>query len=86
MASARSLIVVSDQSASAEYQPRWQLDIPDDPTITFDRDTRTIAKVGTGESCDLGSYPGFTIAEPDCLLVTSGHAPPIGKWYVTGEE
>lgn len=82
----RNLIGVSDQSPSSQYQPRWRLDIPDDPTITFDRDTQIIAKVRTGESCDLGSYSGFTIAAPDHLLVTSSHAPPIGKWYVTGED
>ncbi len=68
------------------FEPRWRLDLDDDGTITFDRLTQTITKVKTGESCYLGDYQSFAVEEPRCLRVTSSHAPPIGKWYVTGEE
>lgn len=68
------------------YVPRWRLDIDDDTTITFDAATRTITKVKTGESCCLGDYPSFAVEEPGRVFVSSSHAPPIGKWYVTGEE
>ncbi|HEX3283299.1 MAG TPA: hypothetical protein VHT50_01265 [Mycobacterium sp.] len=68
------------------FEPRWRLDLDDDSTITFDGTTRTITKIATGESCNLGDYASFDVEEPRCLRVTSSHAPPIGKWYVTGEE
>lgn len=68
------------------FEPRWRLDLDDDATITFDRATQTITKVTTGESCRLGDYPTFAIEEPRWLRVRSSHAPPIGKWYVTGED
>ncbi len=68
------------------FEPRWRLDLDDDATITFDRATQTITKVATGESCHLGDYPTFAIEEPRWLRVRSSHAPPIGKWYVTGED
>jgi hypothetical protein len=35
---------------------------------------------------DLDDYNSFAVEEPRYLFVTSSHAPPIGKWYVTGEE
>lgn len=69
-----------------QFEPRWRLDLDDDGTVTFDRDTQTITKVATGESCYLGTYRSFTVEEPKWLHVTSSHAPPIGKWYVTGDE
>lgn len=68
------------------FQPRWRLDLNDDSTVTFDGTTRTITKISTGESCNLGDYPSFAVEEPRFLRVSSSHAPPIGKWYVTGEE
>ena len=68
------------------FEPRWRLDLDDDRTVTFDRATRMITKITTGESCNLGDYPSFAVEEPRYLRVTSSHAPPIGKWYVTGEE
>jgi len=68
------------------FEPRWRLDLDDDRTVTFDRATRTITKITTGENCRLGDYPSFAVEEPRYLRVTSSHAPPIGKWYVTGEE
>ena len=68
------------------FEPRWRLNLDDDRTVTFDRTTRTITKITTGESCELGDYPSFAVEEPRYLRVTSSHAPPIGKWYVTGEE
>jgi hypothetical protein len=68
------------------FEPRSRLDLDGDRTVTFDRATRTITKITTGESCRLGDYPSFAVEEPRYLRVTSSHAPPIGKWYVTGEE
>ena len=68
------------------FEPRWRLDLGDDGTVAFDRNTQTITKVKTGESCYLGDYPAFAIEEPRYLRVRSSHAPPIGKWYVTGED
>lgn len=68
------------------FEPRWRLDLDDDGTVAFDRNTQTITKVKTGESCYLGDYPAFAIEEPQYLRVRSSHAPPIGKWYVTGED
>lgn len=68
------------------FEPRWRLDLDDDTTIAFDRTTQTITKVTTGESCHLGDYPAFTIEESRYVRVRSSHAPPIGKWYVTGED
>jgi hypothetical protein len=68
------------------FEPRWRLDLLDDSTVTFDRATCTLSKIATGESCNLGDYPSFAVEEPRYLRVTSSHAPPIGKWYVTGEE
>ena len=35
---------------------------------------------------DLGEYPSFAAEEPRCLRVSGSHAPPIGKWDVTGDE
>lgn len=32
------------------------------------------------------TYPSFAVEAPRYLRVTSSHAPPIGKWYVTGDE
>jgi hypothetical protein len=61
-------------------------DLDDDGTVTFDRDTQTITKIKTGESCCLGDYPTFSVEEPRYLRVRTSHAPPIGKWYVTGED
>jgi hypothetical protein len=69
-----------------DFQPHWRLDLDDDGTITFDRDSKTITKIKTGESCYLGDYLLFAVEEPRYLRVSSSHAPPIGKWYVTGEE
>ncbi|MGH3676418.1 MAG: hypothetical protein ACRDU5_11895 [Mycobacterium sp.] len=69
-----------------DFQPRWRLDLGDDATITFDRNSQTIAQIRTGESCCLGDYDSFAVEEPRYLFVTSSHAPPIGKWYVTGDE
>jgi hypothetical protein len=68
------------------FEPRWRLDLDDDATVRFDPDTQTLTKVSTGESCFLGDYPSFAAEKPACLRVRSSHAPPIGKWYVTGEE
>lgn len=69
-----------------DFEPRWRLDLDDDETVTFDPDAQTITKTTTGESCYLGGYPSFALDEPRYLRVRSGHAPPIGKWYVTGED
>jgi len=69
-----------------EFQPRWRLDLGDDETVSFDRSTQTITKIKTGESCYLGDYASFAVEEPRWLRVRSSHAPPIGKWYVTGED
>jgi hypothetical protein len=69
-----------------DFEPRWRLDLDDDGTVTFDRDTQTITKIKTGESCCLVDYPAFSVEEPRYLRVRSSHAPPIGKWYVTGED
>ena len=69
-----------------EFQPRWRLDLDDDGTVSFDRSTQVITKITTGEHCYLGDYASFAIEEPRCLRVRSSHAPPIGKWYVTGED
>jgi hypothetical protein len=69
-----------------QFQPRWRLDLDDDGTVEFDRTTQTLTEVKTGESCFLGDYPSFAIEEPRRLRVRSSHAPPIGKWYVTGED
>jgi hypothetical protein len=69
-----------------DFEPRWRLDLDDDGTVTFDRDTQTITKIKTRESCCLGDYPTFSVEEPRYLRVRSSHAPPIGKWYVTGED
>lgn len=68
------------------FEPHWRLDLDDDPTVAFDRDTGTVTKISTGESCCLGGYSSFSFEEPRRLRVRSSHAPPIGKWYVTGEE
>ena len=68
------------------FEPRWRLDLDDDGTVAFDRTTRTISKISTGESCHLGDYPSFAVEEQRYLRVRSSHAPPIGKWYVTGED
>jgi hypothetical protein len=62
-----------------DYEPRWRLDLDDDGTVTFDRDTQTITKIKTGESCCLGDYPTFSVEEPRYLRVRGSHAPPIGK-------
>ena len=72
--------------SGSQFEPRWRLDLDDDGTITFDRTTQTITKIRTGESCRLGDYPSFAVEEPRYLRVSSSHAPPIGKWYVTGDE
>ncbi len=72
--------------SESQFEPRWRLDLDDDGTITFDRTTATITKIETGESCHLGAYPSFAVDDPRYLRVTSSHAPPIGKWYVTGDE
>jgi hypothetical protein len=69
-----------------DFEPRWRLDLDDDGTVTFDRATQTIIKIKTGESCYLGDYPTFSVEESRCLRVRSSHVPPIGKWYVTGED
>lgn len=69
-----------------DFEPRWRLDLDDDDTVTYDPDAQTIIKTKTGESCYLGDDPSLTLEEPRCLRVRSGHAPPIGKWYVTGED
>jgi hypothetical protein len=68
------------------FQPRWRLDITDDATVRFDPTTQTLTKIKTGETCYLGDYPSFAFEQPRFLRVSSSHAPPIGKWYVTGEE
>ncbi|OBK78769.1 hypothetical protein [Mycobacterium sp. 1274761.0] len=68
------------------FEPRWRLNVDDDVTVAFDSTTATITKITTGESCCLGDYPSFMVEEPGLLRVRSSHAPPIGKWYVTGEE
>jgi hypothetical protein len=72
--------------SGSHFEPRWRLDLEADGTIRFDRTTQTITKVKTGESCYLGDYESFAVEEPRYLRVTASHAPPIGKWYVTGEE
>ena len=72
--------------SGSQFEPRWRLDLGDDGTITFDPTTQTITKIKTGESCYLGDYPSFAVQEPRYLRVSSSHAPPIGKWYVTGNE
>ena len=72
--------------SGSHFEPRWRLDLDDDGTITFDPTTQTITKIKTGESCYLGDYPSFAVEEPRYLRVSSSHAPPIGKWYVTGDE
>lgn len=69
-----------------DFEPHWRLDLDDDTTVSFDRETATITKIATGESCHLGGYRSFAVEEPQRLRVRSSHAPPIGKWYVTGEE
>ncbi|RDH76502.1 hypothetical protein DVS77_20900 [Mycolicibacterium moriokaense] len=68
------------------FQPHWRLDLDDDGTVAFDRATHTISKINTGESCYLGDYPSFAVEDTRYLRVRSSHAPPIGKWYVTGED
>ena len=68
------------------FEPRWRLDLDDDGTVAFDRTTHTITKIKTGESCRLGDYPSFAVEESRYLRVRSSHAPPIGMWYVTGED
>ena len=68
------------------FEPHWRLDLDDDGTVSFDRATQTITKTSTGESCRLGDYRSFAVQEPNRLRVMSSHAPPIGKWYVTGED
>jgi hypothetical protein len=68
------------------FQPHWRLNLDDDQTVAFDRSTQTITKVKTGDSCYLGDYGSFAIEESRSLRVRSSHAPPIGKWYVTGED
>ena len=68
------------------FEPRWRLDLNDDATVAFDRATQTITKIKTGETCYLGDYSAFDVEGPRCLRVRSSHAPPIGKWYVTGED
>lgn len=68
------------------FEPRWRLDLDDDGTVAFDQSTQTITKVRTGESCRLGEYPSFAVEGQRYLRVRSSHAPPIGKWYVTGDE
>jgi hypothetical protein len=68
------------------FQPRWRLDISDDATVRFDPTAQTLMKIKTGESCYLGDYQSFAFEESRFLRVSSSHAPPIGKWYVTGEE
>jgi hypothetical protein len=73
-------------NGEATYLPRWRLDVEDDATITFDRTTQTITKKKTGESCYLGDYRAFAFEEPGHAFVSSSHAPPLGKWYVTGED
>ena len=70
----------------SDFEPRWRLDLDDDATVAFDRTTQTITKIKTGESCYLGDYRSFVVEEPRYLRVSSSHAPPVGKWYVTGEE
>ncbi len=67
----------------SESLTRWRLDLADDTTIRFDRATQTITKVKTGETCYLGDYPSFAI-DGGTLWVSSGHAPTLGKWYVSG--
>ena len=68
------------------FQPHWRLNLDDDETVAFDRSTQIISKVKTGKSCYLGDYASFAVEEPRYLRIRSSHAPPIGKWYVTGEE
>lgn len=68
------------------FEPRWRLNLDDDGTIAFDRAAQTITKVTTGESCYLGDYPSFAVEAQRYLRVRSSHAPPIGKWYVTGDD
>lgn len=68
------------------FQPRWRMDITDDTTVRFDPATHTLTKIKTGETCHLEDYATFAFEEPRFLWVTSSHAPPIGKWYVIGEE
>ncbi len=69
-----------------QFEPRWRLDLDDDETVAFDRTTQTITKVKTGEGCFLGDYPSLAVEGSRYLRVRSSHAPPIGKWYVTGED
>lgn len=62
---------------------RWRMNLADDATITFDESTKTITKISTGETCDLGDYPSLAI-DGATLFVSSGHAPKLGKWYIPG--
>jgi hypothetical protein len=68
-------------------ETRWRLDLDDDATITFDETAHTITKIKTGESCYLGDYSEFAVVRAEnastTLFVTSGHAPKLGKWYVS---
>jgi hypothetical protein len=73
-------------AAGPGFQPRRRLNVDDDGTITVDSTTQTISKVKTGESGYLGDYRPFAYEERLYLFVQSSHAPPIGKWYVTGED
>ena len=63
-------------------EPRWRLDLDDDATITFDDANQTVTKISTGETCDLRRYPTLEV-DGRTLHVTSGHAPPLGKWYIS---
>lgn len=72
----------SVRDMSAELT-RWRLNLADDSTITFDEATKTITKIKTGDTCYLGEYVSFAI-EDGTLVVRSGHAPKLGKWYVPG--
>ena len=44
---------------------------------------QTITKIKTGETCHLGEYQSFAV-EDGTLWASSGHAPKLGKWCVSG--
>lgn len=62
---------------------RWRLNLAEDSTITYDQATQTITKISTGETRYVGDYPSFARVG-EMLLVSSDHAPKLGKWYVPG--
>ena len=51
--------------------------------LTASVPAQTIIKIKTGETCHLGEYQSFAV-EDGTLWASSGHAPKLGKWCVSG--